>query len=248
MTSVKYILTIILCGLLLIACSATKEKVDAGEVHYILGVSYLRENNPTLALKEFLIAYDSEDSGRIHSGLGQAYQLKHAFKEAEEHYKTALRREKDNPQFANNLAALYLDTGRWDAAIRYFNQAANNLLFTNPEIALTGLGVAYYQKGEYSQAITQFEKSINLAPRFAQTYYHLGETYFALDKTDLALLQLNHAIDLSPGYAAAYYKRALTYLKLKKHAAARTDFNRVLVLVPDSEIGRLSKDYLRLLK
>ncbi|MBW6510734.1 MAG: tetratricopeptide repeat protein [Desulfuromonadaceae bacterium] len=248
MTRVKGILTIVLCTLLLISCSATKEKVDAGEVHYILGVSYLRENNPTLALKEFLIAYDSENSGRVHSGLGQAYQLKRAFKEAEEHYKTALRRDENNPQFANNLAALYLDMGRWDAAIKYFNQAADNLLFTTPEIALTGLGVAYYQKGEYPQAIIQFEKSINLAPRFAQTYYHLGETYFALDKPDLALLQLNHAIDLSPAYAAAYYKRALTYLKLKNNVAAKTDFMRVLALVPDNEIGRLSKDYLRLLK
>lgn len=248
MTSIKRILFIIVCGMLPLACSVAKESYDEGEVHYILGASYLREGNPTLALKEFLIALDSENSSRIHAGLGQAYQLKKAYTQAEEHYKSALRQDADNPQYANNLAALYLDMERWDGAIKYFNKAVDNLLFTSPEIALTGLGFAHYKKGNYLQAITQFQKAINLKPRYARAYYHLGEAYFALDKNDLAIRELRRAIELSPNFAAAHYKLALTQMRLKNNASSIAGFKRVLALTPDSEIGRLSKDYLKLLK
>lgn len=249
MPLIKQLVIILLCLSTLLACSFPNEqRVDEGEVHYILGTSYLREGNPTLALKEFLTAIESEQSGRVHAGLGQAYQLKNAFEKAEKHYKSALRKEPDNPQFANNLAALYLDMERWDGAIRYFEQAVENLLFTNPEIALTGLGSAYFQKHDYPQAIAQFQKAVKIAPRYAQAYYHLGKTYFALDRIDLALRELRHAVELNPGFAAAYYSLGLSHLKLRNQTSARTAFEQVVHLAPDAEIGRLSKDYLKLLR
>ena len=68
----------------------------------------------------------------------------YAFPDAERHYLRAVRLDRDNPLYQNNLAALYLDMERWDDAISHFRKAADNLLFTNPEVALTGIGYAYY--------------------------------------------------------------------------------------------------------
>ena len=38
-------------------------------------------------------------------------------------------------------------------------------------------GISYFAKGEYEQAIPEFEKSIELSPKHAESYYYLGQCY-----------------------------------------------------------------------
>ena len=103
----RRIICLIMLGALLGGCAGSAGKVKGSEAHYLLGVSYLQEQNPTLALKEFLQAeaLDSRDAD-IQAGLGQAYQLKRAFAEAEKHYLRALKLRRDDPQIQNNLVCL----------------------------------------------------------------------------------------------------------------------------------------------
>ncbi len=239
-----------LCLLLLAAgCSMGKKQANQADIHYMLGLSNLSDQNPTMALREFLqaAALDPQRAD-IQNGLGQAYFLKQAYPEAEQHFLRAIELDPKNPQYENNLAALYLTQQHWDEAIRHFLKAAHNLFFANPEISLTGAGFANFQKGNYVDAIGLYREAINHNPRYAQAYLRLGETYYAMDKTSLAVEEYSKALELYPGYTEAHFRLAVAYLKQHQPDQARKHFQEVLKNAPDSEFARQSTDYLKLLR
>jgi Tfp pilus assembly protein PilF len=242
---------LLLIGLLLTTgcASSGKKKGTQAEVHFLLGISYLQEQNPTLALKEFLKAeeFDARDH-RIQAALGQAYQLRKAFGQAEAHYLRALRLDRNNPQYRNNLGALYLDMQRWDDAIGYFRQAADDLLFTSPEVPLTGLGLAYFQKNQYPEAIAAYREALGHRPRFAVARLRLGEVYFAQGHTSQAIAEYLQALAVAPEFVLAHYKLGLAYLQAHETASAKASFAAAYRLAPDSEPGRSAGNYLELLK
>lgn len=229
-------------------CSIGRQQRNDAESHYMLGVSYLQEQNATQALKEFLQAAElAPERADIEQALAQAYYQKKAYPLAEKHYLRALQLNPDDPQIENNLAALYLDMQRWNDAIRYFRKASKNLLFSSPEVALTGAGVACFQKGDYVEALAFYKEASAANPGYAQAFLHLGEVYSIMDKPDLAIVEYRHAISLVSDYAAAHYQLALAYLKLGDRGRAESHFREVIRIAPDSEPGRLSRDYLKLL-
>lgn len=242
-------LTILFLLLLLAGCGASAKHRTEAETHYMLGVSHLRERNATLALRELQLAEQKDaNNANIQNSLAQAYQLKRAFADAERHYLRALRLDRNNPTYQNNLAALYLDMERWDDAIRHFRKAADNLLFSSPELAMTGIGYAYFHKGEYLDAVAACKEAINYNPRYAQAHLQLGEAYYSLDKTGLAIDAFRQALSLSPDYTLAHYRLGQAHMKLKQPEQAVASFREVLRLAPDSEIGRSVAEYIKILK
>jgi Tfp pilus assembly protein PilF len=236
------------CLLLTTACASPgKKKGTQAEVHFILGLAFLQEQNPTLALKEFLKAeeFDSRDH-RIQAALGQAYQLRKAYPQAEAHYLRALRLDRNNSQYRNNIGALYLDMQRWDEAIVYFRQAADDLLFSTPEMALTGLGLAHFQKGDYAEAIAAYREALDYRPRFALARLRLGEVFFAQGETGQAIAEYRQALMVAPEFVLAHYKLGLAYLQAQETAKAKASFAAANRLAPDSEPGRLAGNYLEM--
>lgn len=239
----------LVCLLLLLVisgCSAPNLKQQAdSETHYMLGISYLREKDTTKALKEFLIAVKADPNNKdVHAALGQAYQLKHAYPLAEEHYLKALELSPEEPQVQNNLGALYLDMKSWDKAIEQFRRASSDLLFNETEVSLTGMGVAYYNKAQYLDAIESYRKALAANPGYPQAHFYLGETYAAMNKPDRAIDAYLDAIKIVPGYVQAHYRLAMAYMRLENLGKARASFRRVVELAPDSEPGKLARDYL----
>ena len=230
------------------ACAPGSKAVQQAETHYSLGVSSLRDPNVTAALREFLKAaeYDPRDP-KIQEALAQTYHIKKAYPEAERHYLEAIRLSKGDPTYINNLGALYLNMQRWDDAIAQFRLAGNDLLFPQPEVALTGAGLALLKKGDHLAAIEAFQQALEKNRRYAPAKLHLGETYMALNKPDLAIQALEDAVVLDPAYAQAHYQLGLAYMKGNARDRARTSFEKVISLSPDSEVARLAKSYLQLL-
>lgn len=229
------------------ACTPAKPRKNPAEAHYILGISYLQEQDPTRALKEFLTAADLDPrNADIQGSLAQAYHLKKAWPEAEKHYLKALRLSGDDPQVQNNLAALYLDMERWDDAIRYFRKASENLLFTNQALALTGVGYAHARKGENLEAVSAYQKALQENPRSMQARLLLAESYYALDRTELAVEELLRVVSQSPGEVRAHFQLGLAYMKAGKKEKAAASFREVLRLAPESELGAQAAQYLKL--
>lgn len=230
-------------------CSLPSKRKRDADVHYTLGLSYLREKDATRALKEFMLAeeYDSGNAA-IQNALGQTYQMKRAFSESEAHYLRALRLGDQAPEYQNNLAALYLDMERWDDAIRYFRKAADNLLFATPEVAFTGMGYAYYQKREYLAAASSYGEALKHNPRYAPAHLRLGEAYYALDKVEKAISAYEQALEYAPDFALAHFDLGLAYSRSKQPAKAVASFKEVQRLAPDTELARAAGEYIKTLR
>lgn len=236
--------------ILLSACISSQDTPPRKEsrAHYLMGISALAENNPTTALQEFLQAekLDSGDAD-IQAGLAQAYMQKQAYPLAEKHLKEAIDLS-DAPQHHNNLAALYLTMARYDDAISEFRKAAEDLLFAAPEIAWTGIGVAYFKKNDYPAAESYYIKARDLSPRYSQPHFRLGELYYSQDRLAEAADAFARTIELAPRMVEGHYWLGLTAMKTRDTARARKAFEETIRLAPDSEQARLSRSHLKTLE
>lgn len=241
----------LICGLL--SCAPvgqqTQSEAHQADVHYKLGISHLQGNNPTQALKELLAAVKIEPKNpAFHVALAQAYQVKKAYPQAEQHYLKAIELSDNDPRYQNNLASLYIDMQQWDKAISYFDKAASNLLFSGSHIALTGKGFAYYKKQDYPAALEQYKEVIAIAPRYAPAYFLQSEVYKEMGNDLLAKRSLEQAIDVAPGFTQALYNLGVMLMKEQKLDEAGMQFKKIVELTPGSEWGLKSAEMLRALE
>ena len=239
--------------LLVSGCSSSqngrKDGTQNAKVYYTLGVAELRNNNPTMALGKFLEAekIDKHDPD-IQEGLAQAYQRKGAFDEAEKHYLKAIAMRSDEPRYYNNLGALYLDMQRPDDALVNLQKASGNLLFPNPEIPLTGIGIAHFLKNDYPGAVAAYREALSKNSRYVEAYVRLGEVLTAMGQVDRGLREYRKALVLVPDYARLHYLMGLAFMKNGDMDQARQSFSKVRQLLPESEMGQRANDYLDMLQ
>lgn len=110
---------------------------------------------------------------------------------AEKSYKGALAIRPDFAEPAGNLAALYIDAGKWDDAIALLKpavakQADRMELHENLALALAG-------KGDQAGATSEFEAATKLAPNDPALLFTYGHTLGAMNQQDAALAKLRLA-------------------------------------------------------
>lgn len=237
-------------ALMLNACAPVSQEPSKNrqqaEVHYKLAAAHLQANNPTLALKELLIAVRQDpQNSSIQVALAQAYQQKKAYPQAEEHYLKALELSNDDPRYQNNIATLYLDMGEWDKAINYFDKASKNLLFLNAHVAVAGKAYAYFKKKDFSQALVYFKEVNTLAPRYAPAYFHQSQVYRAMENTTMEKVALHRAIDIAPQFLQARYRLASILLEEKAFKDAEKELRTIVEFAPQSSWGLQAADLLR---
>jgi Tfp pilus assembly protein PilF len=243
-------IVIIALLLFLAACVPVKQEAASNkkqaDVHYKLAMAHLQGNNPTMALKELLVAIKQDpENSNIVVALAQTYQRKKAYLLAETAYLKALQLSDNDPQYQNNLASLYLDMKQWDKAIHYFDLASKNLLFVNAHVAVAGKAYAYYKKMDYTQAQKYVDEAIALAPNYASAYTLRSKIYHALGDTEQELYSLRRAIDISPQSLQARYDLAVLLLQENSLKLAADQLKIIYEYAPSTELGRKSKDLLK---
>jgi tetratricopeptide (TPR) repeat protein len=94
-------------------------------------------------------------------------------------------------------------------------------------------GASYVIRGQYDKAISDYNKAIELNPRFAKAYVVRGYAYErGKDQYDKAISDYNKAIDLSPNDASAYENRGLAYYLKRDYDKAISDYNKAIELNP----------------
>lgn len=250
MFCIRYLLFLLLI-VSLVACvpagpTIKEKKAQKADVHYKLGMSYLKARDATLALKELLIAVENGPTdAAIHAALAQAYQSKKAYPQAEQHYLKALTYSNHEPLYQNNLASLYLEMKQWDKAIELFGKASSSLLFSSAHISLTGKGYAYFMKQDYPAALEQYREAIAMAPRYPVVYFRQSEVYEAMGNNGLARAALEKAVDIAPGFVQAHYQLGLLALKEQRTEEAAKSFEVIVELAPESELALTASEMLR---
>lgn len=231
------------------ACALSEESRKKESYHYQMGLSYFGENNITGALVEFSEAEKIlPDDPELLNYLGMVYFRKNKFDIAEQKYLRALKLRPVYSEVRNNLGVNYLEMKRWDDAIQQFKMVTEDIFYQNQDTATINLGLAYFGRGDYQQALSILRSALVGYPRDPRLRMSLGRVYFALDKIDMAIGEYKRAAEIQKDYANAYYYMGLAYLKVKDSNAAVVAFKDVVRIAPDSEIGLLSREYLDMLK
>ena len=94
-------------------------------------------------------------------------------------------------------------------------------------------GVEAIQRGQYSDAIENLTKAIELKPDYAEVYYARGSAYGGQDENYRAIQDLTKAIELKPDYAEAYAARGANYNIQGEFDRAIQDSTKAIELYPD---------------
>lgn len=136
------------------------------------------------------------------------------------------------------LGSLSACTSQTDTIIN--NQTQVLRADPNNVSALIERGNAYRDKKEYTLALADHNKAIELSASSGRAYLGRGMDYLALNQYEKALADFNQAITLNPELNEAYARRGETSVKLQmNYQQALADFNKALTL------GYINKDLYR---
>jgi tetratricopeptide (TPR) repeat protein len=101
---------------------------------------------------------------------------------------------------------------------------------------------AYFERGasaaidrnDFPQALTDFERAIELNPSNVRVLYNLGYTLYRLGEPHQAIPYFSQAITLDPSHADSYHVRGKVYFALGNLEQAILDFDQAIALKPNS--------------
>jgi protein O-mannosyl-transferase len=103
---------------------------------------------------------------------------------------------------------LILGLASWQRTWVYESQEAiwTDTVAKNPNFSPGhySLGVALFQKGRLDEAVTQYQKALEINPNYVQAHYNLGVALFQKGRLDEAIAQYQKALEIYPNYAQAY--------------------------------------------
>jgi tetratricopeptide (TPR) repeat protein len=96
-------------------------------------------------------------------------------------------------------------------------------------------GLSFFKCGEYSKAINNFTKAIELKNDFAEAHYHRGQAYVKESRYDDAINDFTKAIEIDPEFKDAYFQRGNIFFERGFKERARHDYEKIIEL--DFEIA-----------
>jgi len=102
----------------------------------------------------------------------------------------------------------------------------NNLL------ALSNVGVIYYQQGKLQDAESFLRRAVALAPNDAESRALMGVVYFRRGKTEEAFAELTRAIAINPRHAEAHNYLGITLSEKGWSASAEQEIRKAIELNP----------------
>ena len=97
-------------------------------------------------------------------------------------------------------------------------------------------GWAYHTECcRYQEAINDYNKAIELNPKYERAYNNRGNSYYELGNTQQSIEDYSKAIELDPQHTCSYYNRGLAYDKLGNYQEAIKDFSKEIELSPQNE-------------
>jgi type IV pilus assembly protein PilF len=213
-----------------------------------MGITYLEQRNLPMAMQELAKASELDPGNpEVEMVLGLAYQARGDMPKAEEHLRAAIDRKPDYADARNNLGIVLAERKAWDQAIREFEAAAANVMYTTPERAYFNLGEAYRAKGDPAKAEEAYGRALRANDRYAPAYIALAGVFGGQGKWTDAASVLTRCVNLLPDYTPGWMGLGRAYLRLSRPADALKAFDKALAVSSDPEERKQAAAYVTLL-
>jgi type IV pilus biogenesis/stability protein PilW len=213
-----------------------------------MGVTYLDQRNLPMAMQELTKASELDPKNpEVEMVLGLAYQARGDLSKAEEHLRNAIAMKPDYADARNNLGIVLAERKEWDKAIREFEAAAANVMYTTPERAYFNLGEAYRAKGDPVRAEGAYRQALRANDRYAPAYIALSGVLGGRGQWNEAAPVLVRCTELLPDDAACWMELGRTWLRLSRPSDALKAFDKVLEVSSDPETRKQAAGYVALL-
>jgi Tfp pilus assembly protein PilF len=239
----------VFAAFLLVACAGGRETTRKDAVaSYKLGIAYLTEGRIAPALQELSKAEALNPANpEVLNALGFAYWMRKEHFLAEEKFRKAVALKPDYSEAWNNLAAMFIEQGRYGEAVGPAEQALKNVYYGTQERALANLGWALHKSGRGEEGEKRLRQAIEVAPSFPLARRNLALLLAERGDHRRAVEQFDAALRLAGDDADLHLKRGVSLWKLGERQLARAAFAKAVQLAPESEVGRSAKTYLDVL-
>jgi Flp pilus assembly protein TadD len=240
------LILIVLMGHLLSCTGNTQnQRKKEAQAYRNVGEAYMNQGNYSAALGELLKAEKLDpDDPLLHNDLGLCYLVKKRFDQAITHFSRAVELKPDYAPARNNLGTAYLMIKDWDAAIATFEEITRDLLYGTPHYPLSNLGLAYYNKGDYTTAERYYREALEIEPEFVLALRGIGKTYLAQGKAPKAVRALERAVALAPENAALQMDLGNAYKYAGEPVKAKFAYEKVMTLDPNGPLGSMARQAL----
>ena len=152
-----------------------------------LGVAYMQQGNLALA-KDKLERAEKQDPKNleVHTSLAFLYEKLGKPEDAEKQYQAALKVAPASADVSNNYAVFLCRSGKVDEAIKLFDSAAQDKLYSTPWAAYTNAAVCLRANKRGAEAVSYLDRALQLRPNYAEAVLELGDLQLELGHPDLA--------------------------------------------------------------
>lgn len=204
-----------------------------GMAHYNRGIAYERSGQLDKALDDYRSAMRLQPAfAPAAAALGRL--LKDKDPDAALSALSAAIRLDPRSAALRSRATLYLSLGRFDEALRDFNQVIAN--DGSDAISYLDRGVTNEKLGHVENAIPDYSRSIELAPS-AAAYVNRGNAYASQRQPVKALADFDAALALDTNNLPALLGRANANYARQMRAASLDDYTRVIAADPTNAIA-----------
>ena len=152
---------------------------------------------------------EREDFDQAYAYLATLYKVKRDYKKAVEILREGYQNCPTSYKVITTFGIFLTELREYEAAIQILQEGLK-LIDYDPDI-WNYLGVAYWRKGDFDEALEAFGRSLSLDHNYSIAFNNIGSVYLSKflatkDRSDLdpSIQNFEKAIELDPAYASAY--------------------------------------------
>lgn len=196
---------------------------------YDLALAYLLTDRSDPARQLVHALLKSHDTAELHNLLGQIEEKEGNFVTAANEFETAAHQDPSESNLFDWASELLLHR-TLEPAIEVFRNAA--VRYPASGRLAIGLGIAYYSRGIYDEAVKSLLRAADLSPSDARCYFFLSKAYDSSpSQADEVIQHFRRFSELQPNDARAQYYYAISLWKGKRAQDPAVDFTQIEALL-----------------
>jgi tetratricopeptide (TPR) repeat protein len=196
---------------------------------YDLALAYLLTHHPDPARQLIHVLLNRQDTAELHNLLGQVEEKEGNFVTAANEFEAAAHKDPSESNLFDWGSELLLHR-TLEPAIEVFRNASER--YPSSGRLAIGLGIAYYSRGIYDQAVKSLLRAADISPSDPRCYLFLSKAYDSSpSQADQVIERFRRFSELQPNDARAQYFYAISLWKGKRAQDSGVDVTQIEALL-----------------